>query len=134
MISVIGVLASNAAVPAPPALAPPPPPPPPPKVVAPAAPVRVGGMVKEPRPIKVVPPVYPPLASKARVSGTVVLEATLTAQGTVEQIKVMSGHPLLIDAAIECVKQWVYEPTYLNGEPVAVILTAKVNFLRAPIS
>jgi protein TonB len=130
-----GVLASNSIATAPPAFAPPPPPPPPPpKAVAPAEPVRVGGNVKEPRPIKMVPPVFPLLASKARVTGTVTLEATLTAQGTVEEIKVISGHPLLTDAAIECVKQWQYEPTYLNGVPIPVILTARVHFLRAPIS
>jgi periplasmic protein TonB len=98
-------------------------------------PIRVGGVVKEPRPVKMVPPVYPPLASKARVSGTVVLEATLTAEGRVEEIKVISGHPLLVDAAIECVKKWEYEPSYLNGIPIPVILTAKVHFQQAsPIS
>ena len=129
-----GILASNSIATAPPAFAPPPPPPPPPKAAAPVAPVRVGGKVQEPRPIKMVPPVYPPLASKARVSGTVVLEATLTAQGTVEEIHVISGHPLLIEAAIDCVKQWQYEPTYLNGEPVPVILTARVHFVQSPIS
>ena len=68
------------------------------------------------------------------MSGTVVLEATLTAQGTVEEIRVISGHPLLVEAAIECVKKWQYEPTYLNGDAVPVILTAKVHFLKAPIS
>ena len=130
-----GVLASSPIAAAPPALAPPPPPPPPPKAATPVEPVRVGGNVKEPRPIRTIPPVYPPLASKARISGTVVLEATLTAQGTVEQIRVISGHPLLVQAAIECVKQWVYEPSYLNGEPVPVILTAKVHFIqRQPVS
>jgi protein TonB len=128
-----GILASNSIAAAPPAIAPPPPPPPPPKA-APVEPVRVGGLVKEPRPIKVVPPVYPPLASKARVSGIVVLEATLTAQGTVEEIKVISGHPLLIDAAIKCVTQWQYQPTYLNGVAIPVILTAKVHFELAPLS
>jgi len=129
-----GILATNAN--ANPVLAPPPPPPPPPppKVTTPAEPIRVGGNVREPRPVKVVPPIYPPLASRARVSGMVVLEATLTAQGTVEEIRVISGHPLLIEAAITCVKQWQYEPTLLNGIPVAVILTAKVRFDRAPIS
>jgi protein TonB len=81
-----------------------------------------------------VPPVYPKVASMARVSGSVVLEATVTEQGTVEEIQVISGHPLLIEAAINCVKQWQYEPTTLNGIPVPVILTAKVNFLRRPIS
>jgi protein TonB len=91
-------------------------------------------MVQEPRPIKLVPPIYPPLPSKARISGSVVLEATLTAQGTVEEIRVISGHPLLVEAAIACVKQWQYEPTMLNGVPVPVILTAKVRFERAPYS
>jgi protein TonB len=129
-----GVLSANANAIAPPVLAPPPPPPPPPKAAAPAEPVRVGGSVREPRPIKMVPPVYPPLASKARVSGTVVLEATLTELGTVDEIRVISGHPLLVEAAINCVKQWKYEPTLLNGIPVPVILTAKVNFFRAPLS
>ena len=128
-----GILATNTNA-NPPVLAPLPPPPPPPKVTAPSEPVRVGGNVREPRPVKVVPPIYPPLASRARVSGMVVLEATLTAQGTVEEIRVISGHPLLIEAAIACVKQWQYEPTLLNGTPVAVILTARVRFDRAPIS
>ena len=131
-----GILSSNASANAPPVLAPPSPPPPPPvaKVTAPSEPIRVGGNVREPRALKMVPPIYPQLASRARVSGTVVLEATLTEEGTVEEIRVISGHPLLIEAAIACVKQWQYEPTLLNGIPVAVILTAKVRFERAPIS
>ena len=56
------------------------------------------------------------------------LEATLTTDGTVEEIRVISGHPLLLNAAIDCVKQWRYEPTFLNGQPVSVILTARVSF------
>jgi protein TonB len=63
----------------------------------------------------------------------VILEAILTEDGTVDQIRVISGHPLLIDAAINCVKQWRYEPTLLNGIPVRVVLTAKVHFDK-PIS
>jgi protein TonB len=94
----------------------------------------VGGAVREPQLVKMVPPVYPKMASMARVSGTVVLEATVTDRGTVEAINVISGHPLLVEAAIHCVKQWQYEPTMLNGTPVPVILTAKVNFLRRPLS
>ena len=125
---VLGGLPASTAKPA--EVIPPPPPPPPPPMPASLHkdPIRVGGMVQEPKIVKLVPPVYPPLAQKARVSGTVVLEATLTVDGTVEEIRVISGHPLLINAAIDCVKQWKYEPTYLNGEPVAVILTAKVSF------
>jgi periplasmic protein TonB len=129
-----GVLGANSNVAPPPPLAAAPllPPPPPPSAPAmPAGPIRVGGVVKEPRPVKMVPPVYPPLASRARVSGVVVLEATLTTDGTVAEIHVVSGHPLLTDAAIRCVKQWRYEPTLLNGTPVAVILTARVRFDQA---
>jgi protein TonB len=58
----------------------------------------------------------------------------LTAQGRVEEIRVVSGHPLLVQAAVDCVKQWQYEPTYLNGIAVPIILTAKVHFMRAPVS
>ena len=124
---------SNSIATAPPAIAPPPPPPPP-KAVAPAEPVRVGGVVKEPRILKLVPPVYPKLARTARVTGTVVLEAIVTAEGKVAEIKLVSGHPLLVQAAIDCVKEWEYEPTLLNGVPTPIILTAKVHFRTAPIS
>lgn len=129
---VLGSLLASHARREPPVVLPSPPPPPPPP--APSEPYRVGGMVREPRVLKLVQPAYPLLASKARVQGTVVLEAVLTAEGTVDQIRVISGHPLLIEAAIEAVKQWLYEPTYLNGAPVPVILTAKVVFQRRPLS
>ena len=76
----------------------------------------------------------PPSIRHTPPDGTVVLEATLTAQGTVDEIRVISGHPLLVQAAIDCVRQWIYEPTYLNGDPVPVILTAKVHFMTAPTS
>lgn len=115
-------LAETVAPPPPPPVAAPPPPP------APHAPVRVGGDVKEPKPLRIVPPVYPTLAVKARVDGTVVLEATITVEGAVDEIRVVSGHPLLIRAAIDCLKQWKYEPSYLNGDPVPVILTARIVF------
>ena len=107
---------------------PPPPPPPPAPSVTALVPIRVGGNIREPRVVSLVPPVYPVLAKKARVQGTVIMEATVTAEGTVDEIHVISGNPLLIQAAIDCLKQWRYEPTYLNGEPVPVILTAKINF------
>jgi protein TonB len=109
-------------------LPPPPPPVPPPVVAPPSKPVRVGGDMREPRLLKIVPPIYPKLASQARVAGTVVLEATLMPDGTVQEIRVISGHPLLVQAAIDSVKQWRYEPTMLNGAPVSVILTATVHF------
>jgi periplasmic protein TonB len=130
-----GILSANSnANPLPAMAPPPPPPPPPPKAATPVEPVRVGGVVREPRVAKLVPPIYPKLARQARVAGTVVLEAIVTADGKVAEIKVISGHPLLVDAAINCVKQWEYEPTLLNGVPTPVILTAKVHFQTAPLS
>ena len=113
---------------------PPPPPPPPPKALERQEPYRVGGDVKEPRLIKLVPPKYPSLAKQSRVQGTVVLEATLREDGTVDAIRVVSGHPLLVHAAIDSVKQWRYEPTLLNGHPVAIVLTAIVTFEQRPVS
>lgn len=94
----------------------------------PKAPVRVGGDVRQPKMVKIIEPKYPPEARRGRVEGIVVVEATVTEQGTVERVKVISGHPLLAQAAVDAVQHWKYEPTYLNGQPVAVILTAKVNF------
>ena len=130
-----GILSEKLDVSPPPAIAPPPPPPPPPpKAVTPAGPVRVGGVVKEPRILKMVKPVYPRMAKMSGVSGTVVLEALVNEQGTVSDIKVISGHPLLVQAATDCVRQWQYEPTLLNGVPTAVILTAKITFQKAPIT
>jgi protein TonB len=132
-----GVLANRASEDAllvpPPPVPPPPVPLPPPKAML-ASPVRVGGDVREPRVIRIVPPIYPRLARQARIAGVVILEATLTAEGAVEEIRVVSGHPLLVEAAIDAVKQWQYEPTLLNGVPVAVILTARVRFERTPFS
>jgi protein TonB len=63
-----------------------------------------------------------------------VLEATLREDGTVDAIRVVSGHPLLVNAAIDSVKQWRYEPTLLNGHPVAIVLTAIVTFEQKPVS
>jgi protein TonB len=102
------------------------PPPPPPK-----EPIRVGGNIRQPKAVKVVEPKYPPAAKSARIEGSVIIEATLTAEGTIEKLKVISGPPLLVPAAVEAVQQWKYEPTYLNGQAVPVIITAKVNFALA---
>jgi TonB family protein len=90
--------------------------------------VRVGGNVRQPEIIKLVKPVYPPEAIKARIEGVVVLEATVTERGDVADIKVISGPPMLIPAAIKAVGEWKYEPTLFNGRPVSVILTARVSF------
>jgi TonB family protein len=101
--------------------APPPPPPPP-------AAVRVGGDIKEPRKLKDVRPVYPDVARQARVQGIVILECVIGADGTVTEVKVVRGVPLLDEAAKEAVRQWVYEPTLLNGVPVPVIMTVTASF------
>jgi periplasmic protein TonB len=103
-------------------IAPPPPPPPPPQAV------RVGGDIKEPKKIKHVPPVYPAIAKAAKVSAVVILEATISKEGSVKDIKVLRGHPMLDQAAIDAVQQWTYTPTTLNGQAVDIIMTVTVNF------
>jgi protein TonB len=94
----------------------------------PKGPVRVGGQVKAPHKLKNVEPKYTDLARQARVSGVVILEAVIGTDGRVDKVKVLRGHPLLNDSAVEAVKQWVYSPTTLNGVPVDVIMTVTVNF------
>jgi protein TonB len=97
---------------------------PPPPVQA----VRVGGQIKEPKKVHNVSPSYPDIAKQARVQGIVILECTISPQGKVTDVKVLRGIPLLDQAAIDAVKQWVYTPTLLNGVPVPVIMTVTVNF------
>jgi periplasmic protein TonB len=98
--------------------------PPPPAV----HPVRAGVDVREPRKVKSVAPVYPDLAVKAHVWGRVVLECQIDVRGRVADVKVLSGNPLLIDPAVEAVRQWVYTPTLLNGVPVPVLMEVTVTF------
>jgi protein TonB len=99
-----------------------------PDAPAPVQAVRVGGQIKEPKKLKNVPPTYPDIAKQARVQGVVILECTISPQGKVTDVKVLRGIPLLDQAAIDAVKQWVYTPTLLNGVPVPVIMTVTVNF------
>jgi len=108
----------------------PPPPPPPPKKETKAAPqrIRVGGNVQAANLVSQQKPVYPPLAKQARISGTVELSAIIGRDGRVQDLKVVKGHPLLVQAALDAVKNWVYRPTLLNGEPVEVSTTIDVNF------
>jgi protein TonB len=99
------------------------------KPVGPPAPVRVGGEVQEAKLIhKVIPP-YPTLAKQARVSGKVELTGFIAPNGRIRQLQVLSGHPLLIPAALDAVRQWVYRPTLLNGEAVEVISPITVHFI-----
>ncbi len=101
------------------------PPPPPPN---PAAPIRPGGKVKPPDRVSYAKPDYPALAISARVSGSVIIEAILGADGVVRDARVLRSIPLLDDAALRAVRQWRYTPTLLNGVPVAVIMTVTVTF------
>lgn len=90
--------------------------------------MRVGGEIREPHRLKDVKPAYPRIAQQSRVQGIVILECTISAQGQVTDVRVLRSIPLLDQAAIDAVKQWVYEPTLLNGVPVPVIMTVTVNF------
>jgi protein TonB len=94
----------------------------------PLQPVRVGGSIKEPKKLKHVEPVYPPVAARRGVQGIVVLECTVSPGGRVVEVKVLQGIPLLDAAAVEAVKQWVFTPTLFNGVPVPAILTVNVRF------
>jgi len=101
------------------------PPPPKPK---PTGPVRIGGQVQAAKIVNRVQPVYPPLARQTRISGTVRLHAIISKDGAIQQLEVISGHPLLQQAALDAVRQWRYQPTLLNGEPVEVDTTIDVIF------
>lgn len=107
----------------------PPPRPPEPAKKDPPVRHRVGGNVQAANILSRVNPVYPPLAKQARISGLVKLEGVIATDGTVQQLKVLSGHPLLVPAALAAVKQWRYRPTHLNGDPVEVIAPIDVNFI-----
>jgi protein TonB len=101
--------------------------PPPPKPTAPTR-VKQGGNVTAASIITQTRPVYPPLARQARIQGNVVLHAIIDKDGKVAQLEVISGHPLLVQAALDAVKQWRYKPTQLNGDPVEVDTTITVTF------
>jgi protein TonB len=90
--------------------------------------VRVGGDVQESKLLLKVVPVYPALAIVAHAAGIVILEAEIDEEGNVATVKIVSGHPLLVNAAAQAVKQWKYSPTLLNGEPQAVLATVTVVF------
>jgi periplasmic protein TonB len=101
-----------------------------PKIATPQR-VRVSSGVSTGMLVRKVQPSYPPLARQARIQGTVVLQATISKEGNVENLQLVSGHPMLAPAAIEAVKQWRYKPYLLNGEPVEVETQVQVNFTLA---
>ena len=109
-------------------------PPPPPlsdsvrRAANPIAHVVVGGEIQKANLIYQVRPDYPILARQARVRGMVLLAAVISPEGNVENLQVISGHPLLVGAAVEAVTQWRYRPTLLNGQPTWVNTTITMNF------
>src|SRR6267378_1666989 len=115
-------------------------PPAPPPIVQPAKakpssnPIRQGGNVQAARLIKRVNPTYPPLAAQSHISGTVRLHAIIGKEGTVREVDALSGHPLLLQSAMNAVKQWQYKPTLLNGRPVEVDTTIDVEFNLAGVA
>jgi protein TonB len=90
--------------------------------------VRVSQGVTQGMVLHKVQPTYPPLARTARVQGSVILAAVIGKDGAIQNLHVLSGHPLLQQAALEAVKQWRYRPYILNGEPVEVDTQVTVNF------
>jgi len=99
-----------------------------PTPTAPAAPVHVGGDVQSAKLIFGPKPAYPPLARTTRTEGTVRIEAVIARDGTIRNLQLIGGPPLLAAAAMEAVGQWRYQPTLLNGEPVEVITVIDVTF------
>jgi periplasmic protein TonB len=98
-----------------------------PKVVNPQR-IRVSQGVTQGMIIRRVNPPYPPLARQARIQGPVVLQAEIGKDGSIQNLHLISGHPMLAPAAIEAIKQWKYKPYILNGEPVEVETTITFNF------
>jgi protein TonB len=87
-----------------------------------------GGVVRPPRKVRDLAPVYPELAMRSRVEGRVDIECRIDTGGRVMDATVTRGHPLLSGAALDAVRQWLYEPTLLNGVPVSVVMTVAVHF------
>ncbi len=107
-------------------LIPPPPLPMPPRQ---KEPVRVGGQIAAPQRLNRVDPVYPPIAIATRKEGVVILEALLTEDGIVREVRVLRAEPLFEQAAVAAVWEWRFSPTLLNGEPVPVVMTVTIRFL-----
>lgn len=106
------------------------PPPLPLRLGEPAHPrIKIGGIVQAAKLVYQPKPEYPLLAKMARVQGTVRLAAIINKDGTIQDLKVLSGHPLLLKAALEAVARWRYQPTLLDGNPVEVATEIDVNFV-----
>jgi TonB family protein len=90
--------------------------------------LRIGGNLQSAKLISKATPLYPPEAKMARIQGVVRLNVTIDKEGKVSNIELVSGHPMLVDSAIAAVRQWEYQTTLLNGNPVAVVTTVDVNY------
>jgi protein TonB len=90
--------------------------------------VRIGGMILAPKLVRRVQPVYPELGIASRAAATIVLEAQVDTRGNVKTVRVVRGHPLFDEAALEAVRQWRYQPLLLNGQPTEFILNVTVVF------
>jgi protein TonB len=111
---------------------PPPPPPPPPEfqaLVDQLQPIHIGGDVKPPLKTRDVRPAYPPEAMDTHAQGVVILELLVDSAGQVADARLLRSIPVFDGAALTAVKQWVFTPTLLNGEPRAVLMTVTVNFM-----
>ena len=95
----------------------------------PQVPIRVGGDIRVPLKLKDTRPVYPQDALAARIQGTVFIEAVLSRDGTVQSARVVQGVAELDDAALTAVRQWLYRPTMLNGQPVEVVMMVTIRFV-----
>jgi periplasmic protein TonB len=90
--------------------------------------VRIGGNVQAAKMLRQIQPMYPQIAKTAHVQGTVILHAIISKDGTVQELQYISGPALLMRSAMDAVRQWKYQPTLLNGEPVEVDTTISVVF------
>lgn len=106
----------------------PPPPPAPSPAPRPAEPVRVGSVTMSPTLMTRIEPVYPARALSARVQGTVIVEARIDAAGKVSDATVLRSVPLLDQAALDAVRQWVYAPTCFNGAAIPLVIAVAVPF------
>jgi len=126
---IVGAINFDTAVAKPTPAPPPVPPKPQPVQVKDVAPTAITSVLAEALLVhKVIPP-YPPIAKQMRISGKVRLMGVISTSGRIEKLEVLEGHPLLVQAALDAVKQWIYRPTILNGQAVPVSAPIDVNFV-----
>lgn len=90
--------------------------------------IEVQGSEQEAKLVRQPKPVYPPAAKQARISGLARMEAVIARDGTVKEVTAISGHPMLVEAAVEAVRRWQYRPTEVDGQPVEVRTRIDVRF------